>query len=71
MRQTEILATTPFRRRARKMERELQDWLDNGQGVKPPPSWIGYAVPSWAEGARVEKAGRFSWAVVATSTRGH
>jgi len=73
---TEIIFTSPFRRRARRVEREVQRAVDQRDGVLPATgAGVGvlarYAIPSWAHGARYEKAGPFSHAVVATSTRGH
>lgn len=70
---TTILYVTPFRRRARRVEREVQAWLDEGREyVRQDHLTIDAAAfPSWARGVRVERAGRLSWAVVATAERGH
>jgi hypothetical protein len=57
-----IIAVTPFRRRARTMEREIQHALDTHQPT---------SLPDWVHGVRVEKAGLLQWAVVATENRGH
>ena len=65
---TEIASIHPFRRSARKRERDLQTWLDTRRAGKPPG---GKPVPIWAKGARVEKAGRLLWAVVLTDHKGH
>lgn len=70
-----IVYVTPFRRRARAVERELQAALDRyAEGRATPEDFHlthgEYSVPDWAEGVRVEKAGRLSWAVVATPERG-
>ena len=80
----EILYVTPFRRRARKVERELQAGLDEmiAAGISVPVMpdekfaipLVGapaIRVPGWTRGVRVERAGPFSHAVVATPERGH
>jgi hypothetical protein len=73
MTSTEVLSVHLFRRAARKRERELQAWLDSGRlGVEPGHNEPAYRpVPSWAEGVRVDPAGVFQHAVVATVERGH
>lgn len=70
---TKVISVHFLRRRARAIERELQRDLDNRQGI----GWRDVradleaaGVPPWANGVRVEKAGPFQWAVVATSDRG-
>jgi hypothetical protein len=72
-----ILYVTPFRRRARRIERALQEALDalhRGPG-KPTLQQQGmldeYAMPHWAHGVRVDHAGPFQHAIVATEHRGH
>lgn len=64
---TEAVFVTPYRRRARRVERELQAYL---AGERPePPGDVPF--PEWGKGARVERAGWFSWIVTATEYRGH
>lgn len=65
MSEHEILYVTPFRRRARKMERQIQAALDEGRA----PDLV--TPPAWVQGVRVERAGLLSWAVVGTANRGH
>lgn len=60
---TQVLSVHVLRRTARLKERKLQAQLD--AGYQPDE------LPTWANGVRVEKAGQFQWAVVATSTAGH
>jgi hypothetical protein len=62
---TKVISVHPFRRTARRRERELQAILDLGQGHNLE------GVPIWARGVRVEKAGALSYCVVATSYKGH
>ena len=62
-----IYSVHMFRRTARKRERELQAWLDNGRIGIPP----GGVADVTAKGAHVEKAGIFQWAVVTTDYKGH
>jgi ADP-ribosylglycohydrolase len=71
--ETQILSVHWLRRAARAEERRLQEWLDTldhgeffAAGVL-----VKRGYPEWMRGVRVEKAGRFSFAVVATDTRGH
>lgn len=66
----EILYVTPFRRRARKVEREITAKM-NGRGKCGGDPGQRLVIPPWAQGVRVARAGRLSWAVVATSSRGH
>lgn len=72
-----ILKVTPVRRRARRLERELQEALDLHWDISEPTDWPTrnlldrYDVPDWAHGVKVESAGPFSHAVVATEQRGH
>jgi hypothetical protein len=66
-----ILSVHFLRRRARSRERYLQPLLElraNTGRALPPGAGD---VPVWARGVRVEKAGLFQWAVVATEERGH
>jgi len=65
---TSVASVHVFRRAARKKERQLQAWLDRNPSSKDK---FDSAVPDWAQGVRVEKAGFFQWAVVYTSERGH
>jgi hypothetical protein len=79
---TKVLSVHRLRRAAREHERRLQDAFAEMEhsGIRvtygevlvlpgiPAPS---NRVPAWACGVRVEKAGRFSWAVVATEHAGH
>lgn len=69
----------PFwtRRKARRIEREWQAELDRARSLGGyfatlPDSKIAASVrlPEWARGVRVEKAGRVSWVVVATESKG-
>ncbi len=71
----------PFhtRRKARQHERELQAALESGRATATIGRVFGYevgedrrfvAVPLWADGCRVEKAGLFQWVVIATEARG-
>lgn len=65
---TRVISTHYVRRIARIREREVQRLLDLGAtGVRV----AGVALPAWAHGVRVEKAGRFQWVVVATEAPGH
>lgn len=65
---TKVISVHFLRRVARERERELQDEFDARLAGA-------YAringLPSWARGVRVEKAGRFQWAVVVTEHLGH
>lgn len=62
---TQVISVHRLRRVARKKERELQYDLDGGH------SRIDLGLPAWTNGVRVEKAGFFQHAVVATSRKGH
>lgn len=64
---TQAVFVTPYRRRARKVERELQAYADGDRSG--PPGDVPF--PEWAKGARVEHVGWFSWIVTATEERGH
>lgn len=78
---TYIVSVHPFRRTARQRERQLQASLDLAHSYPAPPTNPVVAhtldrlheagIPAWARGVRVEKAGLFQWAVVATENRGH
>lgn len=74
---TRIVSIHPFRRTARARERTLQGALNLGgpEAVHRLGMQTGYTAatewPSWGRGVRVEKAGMFQWAVVATQERGH
>ncbi len=59
---TQSVSVHWFRRTARLEERRLQTCLEYGK-----PSGL----PEWARGARVEKIGRFQYAVICTELRGH
>lgn len=65
----------PFltRRRARKQERVYPESFRRAAAGYPNElaSLVARGVPAWARGARVERAGRFQWVVVATSHAGH
>jgi len=63
---TQVLSVHKFRRAARAKERRIQPALE-GMAARR----ISAGIPSWASGVRVEKAGLFSWAVVATERPGH
>jgi hypothetical protein len=62
----DIISVHKLRFMARRKERRLQKLLDLGAPVHAEEG-----LPYWARGVRVQKAGRFQWAVVATVTRGH
>lgn len=59
---TQILSVHKLRRNARKEERRLTNVIN----FKLPSD-----LPYWVKGVRVEKAGPFQHAVVATSRKGH
>lgn len=60
--ETKVLSVHRLRRTARAEERRLTNCILYGYPTE---------LPYWAKGVRVEKAGLFQWAVVATSKRGH
>lgn len=64
---TKVLSVHKLRRRARAKERRLQAILNRNPSAA---ALIDAGLPIWAEGVRVEKAGPFQWAVVATTHRG-
>jgi hypothetical protein len=75
-----ILFTSPLRRRAREVEGDLQAAIEERDRVGGDISEMSpihfrclrqYRVPDWAHGVRVERAGIFQHAVVATEERGH
>ena len=66
-RRTTVLSVHRLRIAARIRERELQHHLDRRE---PHIKVDGMPVPSWVRGVRVEKAGRFQWAVVGTEWEG-
>jgi hypothetical protein len=68
---TQVLSVHKLRRTARKQEREWQKLLEH-YGTLPARRVDSEAngLPAWARGVRVEKAGPFQWAVVATGHRG-
>jgi hypothetical protein len=79
---TKVLATFKFRRTAQTEERRVQMALDSAWRIineaHDPAVTAGIqallrdnGIPTWAHGARVEKAGLFSYAVVATEYKGH
>ena len=63
-----ILSVHPTRRRARKLERQVQAWLQGGRASDPPDTIV--PVPEWVRGARYQKAGRLQHAVMGTYLRG-
>lgn len=65
---TKIISVHFLRRVARVKERRLQRLFTGSPVTASVLQQAG--VPIWAEGVRVEKAGPFQWAVVATSHRG-
>lgn len=80
---TKVISIHTLRRAARKKERALTEGVESmvrlGVSVQLEPDGTyrlpAYGaprdpIPGWAQGFRVEKAGRFSWAVVATERRG-
>lgn len=80
----EVLSVHKTRRAARKRERAIQAALDGMRagGISVPTGPDGetfrfpqigapdVALPLWTQGARVQKAGPFSFCVIATPTRG-
>lgn len=68
---TKVLSAHKFRRVARREERRLTESLAEAvqhyRGYEWPAE---HGAPSWAHGFRVEKAGLFQWAVVATEHAG-
>ncbi len=71
-----IVYVSPFRRRAREVERQLQEAIeerDGAEGLSPVSFRLlaEYGIEDWAHGVRVERAGLFQHAVVATEERGH
>lgn len=64
---TKVLSVHKLRRRARAKERRLQAVLNRDPTAA---QLLAAGLPLWAEGVRVEKAGLFQWAVVATIHRG-
>jgi hypothetical protein len=66
-----IVSVHPFRRTARKEERRLQRVLDAYHEVHVILDDAPADLPLWAHGVRVERAGAFQHAVVATERRGH
>lgn len=65
---TKILSGPHFtRRKAQERERQWQAFFDR-EDFKPDAR---ITPPTWARGAKVEKAGWFQWVVIATSNRGH
>lgn len=73
---SEILSVHPFRRSARKRERELDEVLTGiyktaGHPADIPVDLVHRGLPPWTRGVRVRKAGAFSWVVEATEWRGH
>lgn len=69
-----VVSVHKFRRAARAQERALQDALE--RYAAEPTDWAARnvltdaKVPDWAHGVRVEHAGPFQHAVVATRQRG-
>lgn len=68
---THIVSVHPFRRVARKQERNIQSWLDDGRPIRLGMPYEWDLIPDWANGAKVQKAGRFSHIVEVTEERGH
>lgn len=67
---TKILSVHALRRVARARERQIQKALnDRAATGRPLPGQLD-DVPDWARGVRVERAGLFQHAVVATENRG-
>lgn len=65
---THVISTHFTRRKARQVERLVQNSLDMGE--HEPNGMADPQIPLWAKGARVEKAGLLQWAVVATESKG-
>jgi hypothetical protein len=70
MSDTKVLSVHKLRFMARLRERRIQGIL-NATGYDRDWDRRKLEVPGWARGVRVEKAGRFQWAVVATTRKGH
>ncbi len=66
--QTKIISVHRLRRSARKVERDLQSALETSTQSTTGPL---VGLPAWAKGVRVDRAGFFQYAVVATSWKGH
>jgi hypothetical protein len=71
--QTVILSVHPLRFRARRRERALQQLLDTGHTpqIIDGETLSVLAKNPWIQGVRVESAGLFQHAVVATDHKGH
>lgn len=65
----------PFhtRRKARKLEREVQAFIESKAGFSRTGRrfYEDIEIPDWANGVRVEKVGLFQYSLVATSHEGH
>lgn len=60
------------RKKAQRVERELTAAINaTPVGAEIIDTFDDIVIPRWARGVRVDKLGRFSWSVVATSGRGH
>ena len=80
---TQTVSTHKFRRTAQDRERDLTKVLNSAQEIiqsNPDEPQVAAAIrqllqangiPEWARGVRVEKAGMFSYSVVATEHKGH
>lgn len=79
---TQTLSVHKFRRTAQDRERELTNVLVTAEAIvkdNPEPQVAdairellkSNGIPEWARGVRVEKAGMFSYSVVATEHKGH
>lgn len=66
-----IVSVHAFRRRARLEERRLTEWLDDLEPGTRHTALLLARMPSDTQGFRVQKAGPFQHAVVATKNRGH
>jgi hypothetical protein len=67
---THVISVHWLRRTARARERIITEQLAR-RSKAVPGTFVVLGLPIWAHGVRVEKAGRFQWAVVATEAPGH
>lgn len=68
---TQVLSVHKFRRTARRKERAITADLERSAHTPIWTTALLAELPNWASGVRVEKAGVFSWCVVATERPGH
>lgn len=66
-----ISAPIKTRRKARLVERVLQENINEDRRGGISYDGVSYLVPSWAQGVRVDRAGFRQFVVVATEHKGH